>query len=394
MTLPDGLTSRPLTDDLWHGALDLERTDLGVRPHRLPAAARFDADPALLVAEAESSGVRLAFRTAATVIELTARPTRRTFAGGPERPVGAYDLVVDGVLADQQSIAGGTVLVSDPATGKTETRPGEPGTVRFADLAKGTKRIEIWLPHNENTELVGLRADAPLEPIVDGRRRWVHHGSSISHGSNATHPTGIWPAVAAGLAGVDLLNLGYGASCMLDGSVARTIRDLPADVISLKLGINLVNFDVMRLRAFTPAVHAFLDLIRDGHPTTPLLVVTPLRSPTHEDVPGPGQLDPEAWQRGEVRFRATGDPADIPAGRLTLEVIRAELTRIVELRAADDPNLHLLSGLELYGPADDEAHPLPDGLHPDGPTQRLIGERFAERAFTSGGPFGVTAPTA
>jgi hypothetical protein len=56
----------------------------------------------------------------------------------------------------------------------------------------------------------------------------------------------------------------------------RTIRNADADVISLKVGINLVNTDVMRLRAFGPAVHEFVDTIRDGHPSTPLLVVSPI----------------------------------------------------------------------------------------------------------------------
>jgi phospholipase/lecithinase/hemolysin len=33
--------------------------------------------------------------------------------------------------------------------------------------------------------------------------------------------------------------------------------------------------------------------------------------------------------------------------------------------------------LTLYGPADEATHPLPDQLHPDTATHRLIGERFA-----------------
>ena len=66
------------------------------------------------------------------------------------------------------------------------------------------------------------------------------------------------------------------------------MRDTPADLISVKIGINLVNPDLMRLRAFGPAVHGFLDTIRDGHPTTPLLVVSPMLCPIHEDTPGPG----------------------------------------------------------------------------------------------------------
>jgi hypothetical protein len=35
----------------------------------------------------------------------------------------------------------------------------------------------------------------------------------------------------------------------VDQFTARVIRDSPADVISVKLGINVVNLDAMRLRA-------------------------------------------------------------------------------------------------------------------------------------------------
>ena len=97
-----------------------------------------------------------------------------------------------------------------------------------------------------------LRADAPVTAADDNRPRWLHHGSSISHGSIATHPTETWPVVAARLAGLDLVNLGLGGSALLDPFVARTIRDTPADLISLKLGINLVNQDLLRAGAVRP----------------------------------------------------------------------------------------------------------------------------------------------
>ncbi|KQV25217.1 hypothetical protein [Yonghaparkia sp. Root332] len=48
--------------------------------------------------------------------------------------------------------------------------------------------------------------------------------------------------------------------------MARVIRNAPADVISVKVGVNVVDLDAMRLRSFVPAVHGFLDTIRDGHP--------------------------------------------------------------------------------------------------------------------------------
>uniref|UniRef100_UPI0031D5ABD8 GDSL-type esterase/lipase family protein n=1 Tax=Inquilinus sp. TaxID=1932117 RepID=UPI0031D5ABD8 len=268
--------------------------------------------------------------------------------------------------------------------------PGPAGTVRFAGLPDRDKAIEIWLPHNETTELLALRTDAPVAPAAASARRvWLHHGSSISHGSDAASPTGTWPAVAAARGGVELVNLGLGGSAMLDPFTARTMRDLPADLISLKLGINLVNADLMRLRAFGPAVHGFLDTLREGHPETPLLVVSPILCPIHEDTPGPTAFDVAALAAGIVRFRAAGDPADSGEGRLTLAVIREELARIVAQRAAQDPNLHYLDGRDLYGPADHENLPLPDDLHPDAAAHARIGERFAGLVFAEDGPFGA-----
>ncbi|MFF7313758.1 GDSL-type esterase/lipase family protein [Streptomyces sp. NPDC008137] len=379
----------PLTADLLRGALDLERTEHGLLPHRLPARARAQNDNAqLAMAEAQPSGVRLVFRTAATAVELDTLRTKRDYVGFPSRPDGLYDLLVDGRPAGQASGTGGNVLTVDMATWAGEVTPGPVGTVRFTGLAAGEKDVEIWLPHNETTELVALRTDAPVVPLPDrGRRVWLHHGSSISHGSDAASPTAVWPAIAASLGGVELVNLGFGGSAMLDPFTARAMRDTPADLISVKVGINIVNGDVMRLRAFGPAVHGFLDTIRDGHPDTPLLVVSPIHCAIHEDTPGPTAPDLSEIEKGRLLFAAMGDPAETATGKLTLGVIREELARIVRQRAADDPNLHYLDGLALYGESDAAELPLPDHVHPDAATHRRIGERFGALAFTGKGPF-------
>ncbi|MCD2190248.1 SGNH/GDSL hydrolase family protein [Actinomycetospora soli] len=385
------MIATPITPDLVRGAVELEPTDRGLLPHRLPSWARAQcADPQLTAAEARPSGVRLALRTRASVIELETLRTTTVHHGLGPRPAGLYDLVVDGVPTDRREGAGGDVVTIDLATGAATTDPGAPGTVRFAGLPDQDKDVEIWLPWNEVTRLVALRTDAPVAPVAPvppGARVWCHHGSSISAGSNAAGPTGTWPAVAARRGGLELVNLGLAGSALLDPSTARTMRDTPADLISLKLGINVVNADLMRLRAFGPAVHGVLDTIRDGHPTTPLLVVSPLYCAIHEDTPGPGAFDPEALARGEVSFRATGDPEEVRAGKLTLRVVRAELERIVAERAAGDPHLHHLDGQVLYGEADAATFPLPDGLHPDAATHEVIGRRFAEHVLAAGGPF-------
>ncbi|MEU9160945.1 GDSL-type esterase/lipase family protein [Streptomyces sp. NPDC048424] len=387
-TAPDWITT-PITSDLLRGALDLEQTAHGVLPHRLPARARAQStDGQLAMAEAQPSGVRVVLSTRATVIELDALRTKRAYVGAPPRPDGVYDLLVDGQAAGQACVTGGNLLTVDMATGSAETRSGPVGTVRFAGLPDRVKDVEIWLPYNETTELVALRTDAPVEPVPDrGRARWVHHGSSISHGSDAASPSATWPAVAGFLGGVELTNLGLGGSALLDPFTARALRDAPADLISIKMGINLVNTDVMRLRAFGPAVHGFLDTVREGHPTVPLLVVSPILCPIHEDTPGPSAPDFEELKAGRLSFRATGDPAERAAGKLTLGVIRDELARIVRQRAAEDPHLHYLDGRALYGEADFAELPLPDQLHPDAAAHRRMGERFAALAFESGGPF-------
>lgn len=377
----------PLTPAFVRGALRLEPTARGVAPHRLPAWALAQAaDPQLSMVEAQGAGVRIALRTAATSVTLTAHRTRVTYAGAPARPDGSIDLVVDGEVVRRTRTSGGTTTELDMVTGQPTVIPGDDLVATFDGLPARDKDVEIWLPHNETLEIIEVTADAPVTEAPLVGRRWLHHGSSISQGSNAARPTGTWPAVAARLGGVELQNLGFGGAALLDPFVARVMRDTPADLLSVALGINLVNSDLMRLRAFRAGLHGFLDTIRDGHPSTPLLVVTPLHCRIHEATPGPGAFDTEAIAEGRLAFMATGDPAEVPAGRLTLESIRTETTRLVAERQATDPHLFLLDGLTLYGAADEAAHPLRDALHPDAETHRFIGERFAQHVFTHG-PF-------
>ena len=381
----------PVTTDMLRGFLDVETTAHGLLPHRLPAHARRQIpDDQLAVAEAQPSGVRLAFRTRATTIELDTLPTKRVYRGFPAPADGVYDLLADGRLTAQATVTGGNVrTITDMVTQSFELTQGQPGTARFADLPAGDKDIEIWLPHTETAELIALRTDAPVEKAPDnGRKVWLHHGSSISHGSNATHPTATWPALAAAQGQVELVNLGFSGSALLDPFTARAMRDTPADLISVKIGINVVNADAMRLRAFGPAVHGFLDTLREGHPTTPLLVVSAILCPVQEDTPGP--LAPD-FDGGTLRFRATGDPAERAAGRLTLTAIRAELARIVQQRAADDPNLYYLDGRDLYGEQDHAELPLPDAVHPDPAGHRRIAENFGRLVFGVGGPIATGA---
>ncbi|MFC7530948.1 GDSL-type esterase/lipase family protein [Actinoplanes sp. GCM10030250] len=380
------MITTPVTASLVRGAAEVEQTPRGVRPHRLPGwvPTQFP-DPQLLMVESQPSGVRLTMATTARTVALVCHPARVAYRD-THRPRGSVDLVVDGTLVASAELGGGDLVEVDLRTGTSDFQPGAAHTTTFSDLPGGDKIVEIWLPHNESVELIELHTDEPVSPAAPDRRLWVHHGSSISHGSNASTPSRVWPAVAARRTGVELRNLGLGGSALVDPFTARVIRDAPADLISVKLGINVVNLDGMRLRTFVPAVAGFLDTIRDGHPDTPLVLISPIFCAIHEDTPGPGAIDPGSLGTDQIMFTATGRPGDRDLGRLTLQVIREALATLAERRATD-PNLHYLDGTRLYGEKDAAEHPLPDALHPDTTTHQLIGERFADYAFAPDGPF-------
>lgn len=111
--------------------------------------------------------------------------------------------------------------------------------------------------------------------------------------------------------------------------------------------------------------------------------------PAHEDTPGPGAPDLTGLAEGRIRFRPVGDPEDLTPGRLILRVIRDELAALVARRTPEDPHLHHLDGRILYGEQDTTTLPLPDDLHPDAETHRLMGERFADRVFKAKGAFAL-----
>lgn len=364
------------------GAITVERTERGLLPRRLGAHGwKQVPDDFMLASVSQSAGIRLAFRTRATAIELDVLATKMIESETAPMPAAVYELVVDGELVQTRTSSRGNRFVFTFERPDAYVVDGEPDTLRFDGLDDREKSVELWLPYTDEVELLGLRADAPVEPPAPpAGRRWLHHGSSISHGYSASRIGATWPVAAARAAHAELTSVAYSGNALLDQLTARTIRDAPADLISLKLGINIVNGDMMRLRIFRTAVHGFLDTIRDGHPTTPLLVVSPIFCEPVEDAAGPTIQDPT---RADPWTITAGTPEQVAEGKLSLGVIRRELERIVRERAADDANLHYLDGLKLYGRDDARRMPLPDNLHPADDVQGLIAERFVPLAFAS-----------
>jgi hypothetical protein len=366
----------------FRGAYEVKATPHGAMPRRLPARVTAQSpDPGLEFMANMPSGVRLTFRSDTRHLELDVHEMALQMKGDARLRM-AFDLYEDGVLAMSRAATEGPTVVIDRATMPPgiEMLPGTASTLQFDELRAGMKTIEIWLPQCGSVELRGLRIDtgARIEPVAVTRPRWVHYGSSISHGMEASTPSHTWPATAARIAGLDLTNLGVAGQCQLDPGVARIIRDGAFDLISLKLGINVINLDSMRERVFAPMVHGFLDTIREGKPNTPVLVVSPIICPVAEAHPGP--TIPTS-----TVVRVPQRPAELGYGALSLTRIREMLAWIVAVRRAEgDTALHYLNGLDLFGPND--VSDLPDGLHPNAAGLVRMGERFAATAFGAGGP--------
>jgi hypothetical protein len=360
------------------GAVDIGVGPTGLTPLRLPLSALAQSDSDWMrIAVEQASGVRCEFRTSATWIELTVQTTGLYLPWIPEHVRWAvFSATVDGEPVEDARVTGGSELhLAEP--GGPRFVEGHPVVVRFELGGTGAqeRRVVVWLPQTETVEIRGIRADAALRAAERrDQLRWWHHGSSISHCIEAETPLAVWPVAAAGRLDVEVTNLGFAANAHLDPFVARAMRDSDADLLSLKIGINIVGGDTMKRRTFVPAVHGFLDTLREGAPSTPILVMSPIFCPMHEDTPGPTVTDPVTGER-----RGTTDaPPDPFQPPLTLRAVREILRDVVVARSAHDRALFYLDGLDLFGP--DDIDELPDGLHPSSAGYLRMADRFATSA--------------
>lgn len=356
-----------------------------VIPLRLHADLRRYADPSLILMAEFASGVRLRLRTDADRVVLEVELTRLAMRhlGRPEAPARA--VLVDGgddVVAETDD----TGVVRESADRRLVRGASVLTRLIFPLARRGERDVVLWLPHDAGVRISSVRATRGGRPTgirpspVTPSARWVHHGSSISHGGSATLPTGTWPARVADTLGLDLVNLGFGGNAMLDPATARTIARTPADAITLELGVNIVGGDAMRARTFVPAVHGFLDLVREGHPETPIVLLSAFGCAALEGEPGPLRAGADGRVAASPRERTPGD------GTLTLQVTRALLAEVVRSREPHDPRIGMVDGLRLLGAH--EGRFLPDGLHPEDEGYALIARRFVDLVRTPGEALG------
>lgn len=314
----------------WEGAISLETGSGWVMPWRLPFPdLKLYPPEGLQLAASKPAGVRLRFATDAEVI---------TFSTEPMAEAGNLDLY-----------SGSQLLASvNFAQGDTQ--------VEFKDLPPGLKPLELWLHQMTPFQLrsIQLPAGATLEKNPDLRPKWLTYGSSITHCGAAGSPSFTWPGVVARKQNLNLTSLGYGGQCHADPMLARLIRDLPADFISVKIGINIYGNSSLNQRSFLPALIGFLTTIREGHPDIPLVACSPIWSAEREETPN-----------------------DVGFTLMEMRALVAEAVALLQERG--DQQLFYVDGLKLFGP--ELAAHLPDNLHPDAEGYKRLGENFVREVF-------------
>ncbi|MFC9689973.1 GDSL-type esterase/lipase family protein [Kribbella sp. NPDC056951] len=268
------------------------------------------------------AGVCSRWSTTALAVRVELRATR-----GIAKRVAPLDILVDGELHRRCEVGEGEQELT------IDLPPG------------GPRSVEIWLPQLGRVAVRGLSFDGPTEPLPATGPRWTTYGSSITQAGGAAGPSETWPALVARHHGYHLTCLGLSGECHLDPVAARTIRDTPAQLISLCLGVNIYGGATYSGRTLPSQVESFVRTVRDGHPQTPIVVITPLVVPDRETTPN-----------------AVG---------LTLEDVRT----CVERGARVDPAVRVIDGRTILTSAEAEAL-YTDGVHPGPEGYRVIAERL------------------
>ncbi|OKJ55308.1 GDSL-type esterase/lipase family protein [Streptomyces sp. CB02261] len=227
---------------------------------------------------------------------------------------------------------------ADPATEATVTVPLPPGGGVFTlHLPEGQAPVPLAL-----WAVGGAISPAPARP------RWLVHGDSITEGWWSTRPAHSWPATAGRLLDVDAVNLGFAGGARGELVLAEHLARLPGDLITLAFGTNCWSRVPATADWMYATVRAFVGLVRQGHPDTPLLIVSPV-------------LRPDA----EHTRNALG---------ATLTELRRAMERAGrDLAAEGDERLLVLPGRPLLGPEH-----LADGLHPNDTGHARIAAAVAE----------------
>ena len=207
----------------------------------------------------------------------------------------------------------------------------------------------VYLPEGMRPwilEVSGVGGD--IEPAAR-QPRWIVYGDSVAEGWIASSPAGAWPAIAGREHGLDHVNLGYAGAARGETATAEQVGKLEADLITIGHGTNCWTRTPHSVAQMAANMAAFLDIVRQDRPTTPIQVVTPVIRPDAEETPN--------------RLGAT------------LAMLRQAMASVARNRMPEDDRMSLVNGEDLIN-----ERQLGDGIHPDDAGHRAMADAIGADA--------------
>jgi lysophospholipase L1-like esterase len=315
----------PLTKRLFQGAVSLEVTDTFVKPIRIPIKDAHLYVPNRINEKANiPAGVRISFFSNSHSL--------------------IFNIVACESDTEMDCLINGRFL-------KTGLIKAGETSITFDLPVKGNQFIELYLSQRVPVKVSSIWIDLDATWAYDTSQselRWITYGSSITQCVEAESPSQTWPAIVSRKMNFGLTCLGYDGNCQLDPMVARMIRDLPADFISLCVGINIYGHQSLSERTFAPGLIGFIQTIRDRQPEVPILIISPI------------YYAKEKEEENQVGF--------------TMRKMRKEIASTVNMLCEYDKHLYYINGLELFGKT--HVDYLSDGLHPNAAGYKIMAKQF------------------
>lgn len=215
-----------------------------------------------------------------------------------------------------------------PASGAKDIHSGN----IISKMTDEEKLCLIYLPiFDEVKQLeIGVEEDATIKAVENPfRHKVVVHGSSITHGASSSRAGMTYPALLARRTGLDMVNLGFSGQATLQPEFAEFLAQVEdADAFLFD------TFSNPRPEMIEERFDKFVDIIREKHPTTPLIFTQTIRRDTRNF-----NTSTEEW---EARKQAAAE-------------------RVVRERMKRDKHIYFLDSEGWLG---DDNVALSDGTHP------------------------------
>lgn len=232
---------------------------------RLPVSRKATYPKAVWDLAQDSTGGRIRFRT-----DSTALAVRLEYPHPPDMP-NMHAFGQSGVSLYVGKVYWATAIADKTAKrGKTF----EYVYFNFGDAPREEREITLYLPLYLGVKVLAIGVDeaavirpplpfALLKPVV-------FYGTSITQGCCASHPGMSYDALMGRRLNLDYVNLGFSGAGNYEPALAHAVADIDASCYVLD-GSNIASAEELR-KVLAP----FIQVIREKHPGTPILVSSPL----------------------------------------------------------------------------------------------------------------------